>query len=414
MIKRFATTGLLATWLLAALMPVAPAQLGPLWTSRIQLPSAPGNTCASNCVTASASQSFFDSLAIGAQPNFPGTPADSPNFITQVEALGIKHVRLGATGGPSNMNGTYQPPWTTYNTLASAGFTNDFVWSSGDWGFNDPSTWAETPLAFHQGVNGVATYEGTNEPNQSCGHPSTWATQEQGYATRLYSYMHANGLNFPLLAPSMGNCAGLATMLTESQALGNLQGTGADYGNMHSYAGPTWPENGCLVNSQCSSTGFANSYLNASKVIIPTGPQEVTETGWGTDQIGNTAQMEYAIRTFLNDWNKGVLRTYFFVLYDDPALGSAQFYGIIASGYAPKPSYYAIQSLANAVSDPGSAISPGQLGFTLTGSTSNLNSLLLQKRDGTFRLFLWVAEAQGSASQTVNLNLFRSSRRFRD
>jgi hypothetical protein len=162
--------------------------------------------CVSNCVTASSSQNFFDSLGIVAQPNLPGTPADAANFITQVEVLGIKHVRLRATLGPSNQNGTYQAPWTTYNALASAGFTNDFVWSSADWGLGDPSTWAETPLNFTNGVSGIASYEGTNSPNASCGGPSNWYTQQQGFMGGLYRYLHNNSISVPLLAPGLGDC----------------------------------------------------------------------------------------------------------------------------------------------------------------------------------------------------------------
>jgi hypothetical protein len=352
---------------------------------------------------ATQSDAFVDSIGVGTPINYTGVPDDSPNTITLLEQLGVRHYRSGAVAGPGNFRGTYQAPWTTYNTLAAHGIYGDYVYV---YQMGDPSTWTPAPDAFASGVTGVVSFEGPNEPNASCGGGSSWASQNRTFMSSLFSYMqsHSSTKNVLLLAPSLGNCSGLQNLYNDAVALGNLQGTGAQVGNMHSYPGFTIiPEAGSLVDSQTS--GGAHSYLDSTRVVIPTGPVQTTETGYATDQVSTAAQLKYLLRLLLNAWNNGVSRTYIFELYDEPPGLVPNLWGIVGNSYAPKPSYYAIQNLISILADRGSAFTPGSLVYTLSGNTANVLHTLLQKRDGSFYYIAWEALAAGSAPQAITLTV---------
>jgi hypothetical protein len=67
-------------------------------------------------------------------------------------------------------------------------------------------------------------------------------------------------------------------------------------------------------------------------------------------------------------------------------------YGLVHSDFSPKPAFTAVQSLLHLLSDPGAAFTPGQLSYSLSGNTTDVQHLLFQKRDGTFYLALWIEE----------------------
>jgi hypothetical protein len=61
----------------------------------------------------------------------------------------------------------------------------------------------------------------------------------------------------------------------------------------------------------------------------------------------------------------------------------------MASG-APKPQYTALQSMTALLGDPGPAFQPTSLAYALAGNMANVHQLLLEKRDGTYFLMLWL------------------------
>ena len=52
-----------------------------------------------------------------------------------------------------------------------------------------------------------------------------------------------------------------------------------------------------------------------------------------------------------------------------------------------------MKNLLGLLSDPGPAFTPGALDVVLTGSKSGVQEVLLQKRDGTFYVALWLASS---------------------
>ncbi len=352
-------------------------------------------------VAAKSANAFVSSIGVVTHYNWAGDVYDNATAVALLKNSGIRYYRVGAAAGPGNPYGNFQAPWTTFNYLASNGIYGDYVWDLANFG-GDPSTWNPTPNAFASGVSGIASYEGSNEPNYSCTGNNSWVSQQRTFMQTFWTYDqgYSSTIGIPMIAPSLANCTGLANLQSDVTALGAL--SYANVGNMHSYPGwTTIPEQGALVNSQ----GGTPSYTSIARVTTPSAPLQTTETGYGADKLGSTAtQAEYDLRLLLNGWNQGVQRTYLFALIDDATDGTDfAHFGLVDGSYNPRPAYYAVQNLISTLADPGSSYGGGQLAYALTDNTANVQQTLLQKRDGTFYLVLWVAAVAGVGSQSVTL-----------
>ena len=130
-------------------------------------------------------------------------------------------------------------------------------------------------------------------------------------------------------------------------------------------------------------------------------PVVSTETGWhnslttGSGHKGTPESVvgKYMPRLFLFHFNRGIARTYPYELIDEWANSPSNLeanFGLLRYDGSPKPSFTALKNLITMLKDTGATFSPGSLDYSLSGSTANLHKTLLQKRDGTFYLALWV------------------------
>jgi len=101
-------------------------------------------------------------------------------------------------------------------------------------------------------------------------------------------------------------------------------------------------------------------------------------------------EASYIPRTLLLAFQKGIRRTYLYELLDEV---SSPGYGILHSNLTPKPAFTAVENLISNLQDRGPSFTPGALEYSIEGGGPNLNHLLLQKRDGSFWLILWLEEA---------------------
>jgi hypothetical protein len=93
----------------------------------------------------------------------------------------------------------------------------------------------------------------------------------------------------------------------------------------------------------------------------------------------------------LAQWNAGIQRTFLYELADDPSTTPATF-GLMDNLGTPRPAFTALSSLLNLLQDPGVPFTPtASFSYSLSGATSNVEHTLLQKRDGTVFLALWIA-----------------------
>jgi hypothetical protein len=99
-------------------------------------------------------------------------------------------------------------------------------------------------------------------------------------------------------------------------------------------------------------------------------------------------------RIFLEQWLRGIQRTYLYELIDLPPGGSAadSAFGLLHSDFSSKPAYLALMNLLQLLADPGPSFTTKPFGFVLTGDLSAVHHVLFEKRNGTFYLVIWVEQ----------------------
>jgi hypothetical protein len=180
--------------------------------------------------------------------------------------------------------------------------------------------------------------------------------------------------------------------------LGNLTNYG-DGGNLH--------------NATCNQNPGTNSDIGiaANTALVRTStdkPVWTTETGYTDDvtrpcAIPDSIIAKYDPRTVAERFIAGEPRTLFYQFADmpvDPIFGKM---GLITASGTPKPQYTSLTSMIGLLQDPGPPFTSGSLAYKLSGSTSNVDHLLLQKRDGTFILLLWIELPSWKSDSYTNI-----------
>lgn len=169
----------------------------------------------------------------------------------------------------------------------------------------------------------------------------------------------------------------------------------ADLGSLDAYE-----DAGNLHAGFCNyNPGTNNGTVNLTRVTsqirqsTPSKPIWTTETGYDDNtqvcDAPDATTAAYDPRLIAERWNAGEPRTYFFQ-FVDTAYGPFGPMGLVKADGTPKPQYTALKSMLGVLSDPGSPFTPTTLNYAVTGQTQNIHHTLLQKRDGTYVLLLWV------------------------
>ena len=126
-----------------------------------------------------------------------------------------------------------------------------------------------------------------------------------------------------------------------------------------------------------------------------------TETGYytGSSQysISELAQAKYIPRVFAEYFRHSIAKTFIYEFLDEGGDGEMEHsFGLVRADLAPKPAYFALQSLTALLQDGNDSFTPGDLtyGFipAANGSftrTQYAHDLLLQKSNGDFFLLFW-------------------------
>jgi hypothetical protein len=325
------------------------------------------------------SDAFVDSIGVVTHLRETGPyTASFPAFQSLLQLSGIRHIGDALTTDPAFYV-------QEVNQLASVGIHASLI--------TDPTQNAQTILATLPSFQGaVEAVEGLNEPDIS-GDPN-WIVDTQNFQQMLYSTIKGNPstANLPVIGPSITSQANLL-------ALGSL-GASMDYGSMHDYFDGYNP--GTLGWGSVTAYGeYGSLAYNVAITGIASGSKPIfaTETGYGnasTDSGGvdNQTLAKYVPRTYLEHYLNGVTRTTMYEFYDEPGSGNFDDFGLVQSNNTPKPSYYALQSLISTLADPGTTFSTAPLSYTLGGNLNNVQHMLLQRRNGTYELAVWV-EAEG-------------------
>lgn len=406
------------------------AARAPRRTVRLALAAALAAACAASAapaqgapIAAESAGGFRDSAGVQLHTNFTGFAGDTTSIERlqgMLDELGIWHVRDSVCLAKESecarprlrlsqlrdSLGTGQPKVDLLLNIAPEVET-DPLRSDRDVDLTRGLVAAQSaPLA---GM--VAGIEPTNEPDLQ--KRSDWAQITIGdnatIRNRLAQRQFSSLRTVPLLTPALGR----------SEATGTLLGSGWNPSqpaqpNFHPYP-PAWggPEN--ALTGACLRGA---SVLQCVSKLSPSGGAPVaTESGYSTtggaasaNWVSERAQSVYLPRLLLDNYAKGVARTYLYELVDlGPDKSSAtngfglyksyykDFSTIVAGG--PKPAATALSRLNARIGDAGGASLPGTLDVSLTGADgstlgeADIRRVLLRRSDGTYVLALWQPKA---------------------
>jgi hypothetical protein len=146
-----------------------------------------------------------------------------------------------------------------------------------------------------------------------------------------------------------------------------------------------------------------------------------TDTGDPTHAVSEIVQAKYLARLAFESFNRGLVRTYLGGVTDrpdDPNSPGAPVAttGAVATGFGaseglahfdgtPKPSFETVRNLVALLADAGQPAASGLLAYRVEGAPATVHHTLLQKRNGTFVLVLWLEVASNDIETTVPVTL---------
>ena len=322
---------------------------------------------------------FVDSIGINA--HFEDSRSEYAKQYEGVKNLlvasGIRHIRVGMTFNNADF-------LREMRELAGYGVRGSYITQQG---------YSQSQITKFPSLVG-ASFEQYEPPNEQddVGNPN-WLGPCKTFQKNLYTWVKNDPATarFAVLAPPLANRQSYSE-------LGDISAY-ADYGNFHDYFGafnPGTPGWGGLYPPY-GYYGSIGYNVNLARVVAGRKPLMSTETGYGTI-AGNPITLDYRTdlrymtRLFFEQFNGGVSRSYTYELLDQG--GNAVFanFGIVQTNLHAKPAYTAIKSLIAEIKDPGPHFTTTARSFKLSGFNQNVHHTLLQKRDGTYILALWIEQ----------------------
>jgi hypothetical protein len=340
-----------------------------------------------------ASDAFADSIGVDTHFNYPGTPYTVmfPAISADLIGSGIRHIRDGAP--------KYSRP-ATLAYLGQHGVKHSL-------GFLVGTTSEEIEATIKSNAPYVDFVEPQNELDVRARAVPDWVNRWRSEQELLYKTVRSNPENagITVVGPAIGHYANAAELGPMDQF--------EDVGSMHQYP--------CNVNpgDVRSNVGFAK-VLIFQRLIHTTRPIWTTEIGYPDDLPDGRCALtdgviaKYDTRTLAERWLAHQPRTYFYQFSDMGNVRGYDSMGFVTTNGTPKPQYRALQSLLRLVADPGPPFAPTSMKYSLTGQTDNVHQLLLEKRDKSYLLLLWLEVPSWDSvartprdvpMQTVRINL---------
>ena len=312
---------------------------------------------------------FGDSVGVTVHLSYTDTAyADWTAVRARLWDLGVRHVRDRLVLGRPDL-------YERLEALAADGIGIDLV-------IDPRSGPVERLLGQAAQLPGIASLEGANELDLSASPDWPATVRAQQWALRLGSLSDLALAPTPVLGPSFGRRGSPASV----GPLGDL----LHYGNLHSYPGGRSPASNLT------------EAIDEARAVSAARPVFATETGYHNalaDRSGHPGVSERAAGLWipallLEYFRAGVRRTFLYELLDErpDAAGTDReaHFGLLRSDFSPKPAYLAVRRLLRLLDDDESvAFTPQPLDLELTGDTSLVRRVLMQKSDGSWWLALW-------------------------
>ena len=339
--------------------------------------------------------SFVDSIGVNTHLTYTDTPYWSawPTIFNKLKSLGVRHIRDGYYNWAST-----SPFYAEHQTLAASGIGTDYVFSI------DSTTTPQIFKNFAATVHDVESIEAPNEcdAGSNCGGGNLVGVNNVvSFMSTMYAVGQAAGV--PVLGPSF----------TTDWAYNDAGQLGSEitYNNLHVYFGGRNPGSTGWGSGDAQGNYYGSFawWIDQAHVDASNLPIMISETGYMAYAQTNvpytlpeSVEASYMPRTLALAFNHGVRRTYMYELLDEV---SSPGYGLLRSDLSAKPAYTAVMNLISTLADPGSTFLPGKLDYTLTGAGSSLNHMLLQKRDGSFWLVVWLEQSSYNPATNVSVQV---------
>jgi hypothetical protein len=357
-------------------------------------PSNPLQVTGPTFVTEQAAQaaSFIESVGVETHLTYLNTPFASqwPTILGELKSLGVHHVRDGYYAWDSSSSIVIN-----HQSLAAAGISTTYV---------IPLDFSTTPEQIQATAAKVTDMEAIEAPNEcdvdpACGGPGLVGIN------RVVSFLptlHAAGqlLHLPVIGA-------VFTTAEAYLAAGNIA-SNVDYNDLHVYFGGRNPGSTGWGDGDSNGNNYGSFgwWIDQANVDAPNAPVIITETGYyavpnpAPYQVTEAVSETYIPRTYLLAFNHGVTRTFLHELLDEVASPN---FGLLRSDLSERPAYRAVKNMLGTLADPGGAFAPGHLTYAISGADPTLNHTLLQKRDGSFWLVLWLEQSSYNPATTATI-----------
>jgi hypothetical protein len=338
---------------------------------------------------ARSANSFIDSIGLATHLRYTDTSYGRYADVVEprLRELGIRHIRDG---------GNNQEMFDKMNRLAQLGIRSTLVMDLRD-NINPGNVVSivKKVLSAAAAIEGPNEWDVNNVPYNGKGFPEN----VRDFQTGIFNAMKRDPVtaNIPVLAPSMA-------IPENGVLLGSLRSV-LDFGNMHSYAGGNPP-----------GQDLSNRWIPLTQRVSGDRPIIITETGWHTAVNDRNASQrgvseavfgKYVPRAYLDYFRRGIARSFIYELMDERAADSQENkFGLVRFDGSVKPGFATLRNMVRILNDSAGG-TLGTLNYSLTGSTKNVERLLLQKRSGDYYLVLWlnVASTDRTVTQRIALNL---------
>jgi hypothetical protein len=331
-----------------------------------------------NAISAAA---FIGTLGINTHIDFNAYGYQNlTNVENDINYLGVKIIR------DSDENPADAQSWLAVAQATGAKF-DDYIPETSVAGMQTDLGYIQT-LA-QEGI--LAEIEGGNEEDDS--YPASLGNTVQATAYfQQQLYALGQQIHLPVINMSFGS---------GWTAANNWQGDYGTVGNLAAYANyanaHTYPNAGQLPDASIQQ-------LNTLAQMAATQPVMTTEIGWSTSVFDETAIAKYVLDATMDGIKDGDSGMYFYGLFDD---GSGN-WGLFNADGTPRPAATALHDLTTLLTDTGASaatFTPGSLNYTLSGTISGDNSVLIEKSDSSFWLSLWNETESVNAPHTITVNL---------
>ncbi len=343
-------------------------------------------------VTAVSADAVMNSIGVETKlTNLSGIYGNWGLVKTKLIALGVRHLR--DEGATVKSNTWMQTVYGRMKELAGSGIKFNLIMKRAE-GVTDFTQIHDWDRFLSYALPVVEDLEGLNEWDYKA-RDVNWPTQVRQFHLALYNKAKADARtrNMPVFAPSMGNP-------NNASIAGDLSAW-MNYGNLHPYPGGNQP------------TANLAYHVPRIQAMSKTRPMVVTETGYhnamawtgGHPPVSEAAAARYIPRLFLEYYQAGYKRTYLHELMDEGTntADREQNFGLVRYNGSVKPAYTALQNLITTLKDPGPAFTLGTLSYGLGGDVTNVKSMLIQKRNGTFYIAFWQAVSSWDLTARVGL-----------